>query len=143
MKKIKCLSVILICVGLISSCSQTKSKSADIATGMCSCFNMLKDSMPAEAMKVFELTAVADKPQETFDTEMKKLKPDVVLKVNAALMSTTKASSPVNTCIKELDKKYKTNETDQQAMALKMIDELKDKKGCEIMMALLRMNLKK
>jgi hypothetical protein len=143
MKKSKYLFVLLICVGLMSSCSQTASKSEDIAIGMCGCFNMLKDSMPTEAVTVFELAAVADKPQETFDVEMQKLKPDVALKVNTALMSTTKVGSMVNKCIQELDKRYKTKEIHQQTMAQKMIDIWKDKKGCEILLALLLMNLKK
>jgi hypothetical protein len=135
--------VLLTAAAVIAGCLSGDSKNKDIATDMCGCFNMLKDSLPPEAVKVFEKAAVAEKPQETFTAEMQKLKPAIALKVNAALLSTAKAGSAVNDCIKELDKKYKTNETDQQAMAQKMIDALKDKKGCEIMLALLLMNQKK
>ena len=63
-------------------------------------------------------------------------------KENAALMATSRPGSKVNDCLKELDKKYKTPTNDQQAMTQKMIDALKDKKGCEIMQALMRMNQK-
>lgn len=135
--------VLLTAAAVVAGCLSGESKTSDIATDMCGCFNMLKDSLPPEGIKVFEKAAIAEKPQETFTAEMQKLKPAIALKVNAALLSTAKTGSAVNDCIKELDKKYKTNETDQQAMSQKMIDALKDKKGCEIMLALLRMNLKK
>jgi hypothetical protein len=135
--------VLLTAAAVVAGCLSGESKTSDIATGMCGCFNMLKDSLPPEGIKVFEKAAVAEKPQETFAAEMQKLTPAIALKVNAALLSTAKTGSAVNDCIKELDKKYKTNETNQQAMAQKMIDALKDKKGCEIMLALLRMNQKK
>jgi hypothetical protein len=135
--------VLLTAAAVVAGCLSGESKTSDIATDMCGCFNMLKDSLPPEGIKVFEKAAIAEKPQETFTAEMQKLEPAIALKVNAALLSTAKTGSAVNDCIKELDKKYKTNETDQQAMAQKMIDALKDKKGCEIMLALLRMNLKR
>lgn len=135
--------VLFTAAAVVAGCLSGESKTSDIATDMCGCFNMLKDSLPAGGIPVFEKAAASDKPQETFAAEMQKLKPDMVLKVNAALMSTAKTGSPINNCIKELDKKYKTTETNQQAMSQKMIDALKGKKGCEIMIALLRMNLKK
>jgi hypothetical protein len=135
--------VLFTAAAVIAGCLSGESKTSDIATDMCGCFNMLKDSLPADGVMVFEKAAAADKPQETFTTEMQKLKPEVALKVNAALMATAKKGSAVNDCIKALDKKYKTTETNQQAMAQKMIDALKDKKGCEIMLALLRMNQNK
>lgn len=128
---------------VVMGCLSGEPKTTDIATDMCGCFNMLKDSLPAEGVQVFEKAAASANAQETFTKEMQQLKPEVALKVNAALMSTAKPGSAINDCIKALDKKYKTNETDQQAMAQKMIDALKDKKGCEIMMALMLMNKKK
>ncbi|MFM2327852.1 MAG: hypothetical protein RIR31_2054 [Bacteroidota bacterium] len=135
--------VLFTAAAVTAGCLSGESKTSDIATDMCGCFNMLKDSLPADGIIVFEKAAASDKPQETFTAEMQKLKPEVALKVNAALMATAKPGSAINGCIKALDKKYKTSETNQQAMAQKMIDALKDKKGCDIMMALLRMNLKK
>jgi ABC-type phosphate/phosphonate transport system substrate-binding protein len=141
--KIRWLFVLLIAAGLISGCNTGESKTRDIATDMCGCFNLLKDSLPAEGIKVFEKAAASAAPQETFTAEMKSIPAAIAQKVNAALMSTAKNGSPVSDCLKELDKKYKTPTNDQQALAQKMIDELKDKKGCEIMMALMRMNLKK
>lgn len=135
--------VLFTAVAVTAGCLSGESKTSDIATDMCGCFNMIKDSLPADGVIVFEKAAASDKPQEIFTAEMKKLKPEVALKVNAALMSTAKTGSPISNCIKSLDKKYKTSETNQQAMAQKMIDALKDKKDCDIMLALLRMNLKK
>jgi hypothetical protein len=58
-------------------------------------------------------------------------------------MSTAKPGSPINNCLKELDKKYKLPSNKEQEVAQKMIAALKDKKGCDIMLALMRMNLKK
>jgi hypothetical protein len=139
----KWVFTITIAIGIISSCNSGKSKTNDIATDMCGCFNMLKDSLPAEGLKVFEKTASSSNPQETFTKEMKNLNPSVAQKINSSLMSTAKPGSAINNCLKELDKKYKTNQTNQQEMAKKMIDDLKDTKGCDIMLALMRMNLKK
>jgi hypothetical protein len=136
------LLVILTAAAVVAGCLSGESKTADIANDMCGCFNMLKDSLPPEGIKVFEKAAVSEKPQEVFTAEMQKLKPETVLKVNAVLMLTAKAGSPINDCIKSMDKKYKTGETDQQMMVQKMISEVKDKKGCEIMLVLLRMSQK-
>jgi ABC-type phosphate/phosphonate transport system substrate-binding protein len=141
--KIKLLFIVFITCGLIGGCNTAESKTPDIATDMCGCFNLLKDSLPAEGIKVFEKAATSATPQETFTTEMKSIPVEIAQKVNAALMSTAKDGSPVNDCLKEIDKKYKTPTNDEQVMAQKMVDALKDKKGCEIMLALMRMNLKK
>ncbi len=136
------ITIVFFGVLLMAGCKSSGSDSA-IATDMCGCFNMLKDSLPAEAISVFEKAAVAGKPQETFEKEMRNLKPEIAMKVGAALMSTAKAGSPISNCLKELDVKYKTTTNDQQAMAKRMIEALKDKKDCDIMMALMRMNLKR
>ena len=135
--------VIVIAASLIIGGCRSKGSDAEIATDMCGCFNMLKDSLPADAIIVFEKAAVADKPQETFAKEMQNLDPETERKVNAALMSTAKPGSPISNCLKKLDEKYRSPSNDQQEMANKMIAALKDKKGCDIMLALMRMNLKK
>jgi hypothetical protein len=136
------LLVLLTAAAVVAGCLSGESKNKDIANDMCGCFNMLKDSLPPEGISAFEKAAVSEKPQETFTAEMQKLKPQIAMKVNAALMLTAKAGSPINNCIKSMDTKYKTGETDQQAMVQKMINEVKDKKGCEIMLVLLRMSQK-
>ena len=128
-------------ISWISSCRSSNADSA-IAADMCSCFNMLKDSMPADGLKVFEKAASAENAQETLSREMSKLPAATAQKVNAALLATAKPGSGVNDCLKVLDKKYKTPTNDQQAMTQRMIDALKDQKGCEIMLALMRMNQK-
>jgi hypothetical protein len=120
--------VLFTAAAVIVGCISGESKTTDIATDMCGCFNMLKDSLPADGIIVFEKAAASDKPQEIFTAEMQKLKSEVTIKVNAALMLTAKTDSPINNCIKSLNKKYKTTETSQQAMAQKMIDALKNKK---------------
>lgn len=140
---LKWIFIMLSAVVLIMGCDSAKSKTKNIANDMCGCFNMLKDSLPADGIKVFEKAAASNNPNETFTKEMQNLEPQTAQKVNAALMATAKSGSAINNCLKELDKKYKTNETNQQEMAKKMIDELKDNKGCDIMLALMRMNLKK
>ncbi len=132
--------VLFTAAAVIAGCLSGESKTSDIATDMCGCFNMLKDSLPAEGIIVFEKAAASDKPKETFNTEMQKLTPGMIVKVNAALLSTAKTGSPINNCIKALDTKYKTTEKNQQEMTQKILDAVKGKKGCEIMIALLRMN---
>jgi hypothetical protein len=141
MKK-TCLLMLIAAILVMASCRPGGSDS-EIATDMCGCFNMIKDSLPKEAMGVFEKAAAANKPQETFGAEMQKLDPESVQKINAALMSTARPGSPINDCLKELDKKYKSPSNKEQEVAQKMIAALKDKKGCDIMIALMRMNLKK
>ena len=137
-----CLFMLIPLTLFIGSCKSGGSDS-EIATDMCGCFNMLKDSMPKEAIVVFEKAAVSEKPQETFGAEIQKLDPESAQKVTAALMGTAKEGSPINNCMKELDKKYKTPASSDQEAAKRMVAALKDKKGCEIMMALMQMNLKK
>lgn len=137
-----CLFMLIPLTLFIGSCKSGGSDS-EIATDMCGCFNMLKDSMPKEAIVVFEKAAVSEKPQETFGAEIQKLDPESAQKVTAALMGTAKEGSPINNCMKELDKKYKTPASSDQEAAKRMVAALKDKKGCDIMLALMRMNLKK
>lgn len=115
----------------------------EIATDMCGCFNMLKTSIPADALQVFDKAAVSATPKETFTEEIQKLAPETAKKITDALMSTAQTGSPISDCLNNLDKKYKTTEKDQQAMTQRMVDALKDKKDCNIMLALMRMNLKK
>lgn len=134
--------IILFFAGVLGAGCKSGNSNA-IAGEMCNCFNTLKDSLPPEAVKIFEEAATAANPEETFKTEMAKLTLEQAVHVNNALRSTAKPGSPANNCIKELDRKYQTTAANRQEMAQKMIDEIKDKKGCDIMMALLRMNLKK
>jgi hypothetical protein len=134
---------LLLAVTLFMGACKSGGSDAEIATDMCGCFNMLKDSMPKEAIVVFDKAAVSDKPQETFGAEMQKLDPETAQKVSAALMGTAKEGSAINNCLKELDKKYKTAASSDQEAAKRMVAALKDKKGCDIMLALMRMSLKK
>jgi translation elongation factor EF-4 len=137
-----CLFLLAAAALFMGSCKSSGSD-AEIATGMCGCFNMLKDSLPPEAIGVFQKAAAAENPQEVFTKELQNLDPSIALKVNAALMSTAKTGSPINDCLKELDKKFKSPSSDEQEVAKKMVAALKDKKDCDIMLALMRMSLKK
>ena len=122
-----------------------KSSSSDevIAKDMCGCFNMIKDSLPGDAITVFSKAATAADPKETYTKEIQKLNPETTKKLVAALMLTTKAGSPISNCLNEMDKKYKTTEKDELVMAQRMVDALKNNKDCDIMLSLMRMNLKK
>lgn len=137
-----CLFMLMAAAFFMGSCKSSDSD-AELATGMCGCFNMIKDSLPAPAIVVFQKAAAAENPQEVFTKELQSMDPSIALKVNAALMSTAKTGSPINDCLKDLDKKFKTPSNDQQEVAKKMIAALKDNKDCDIMLALMRMNLKK
>ncbi|MFM6925912.1 MAG: hypothetical protein ACKOU7_10465 [Ferruginibacter sp.] len=141
MKRTSLLMLIAV-TSFIGSCRSSGSDT-EIATGMCGCFNMLKDSLPPEAIGVFQKAAAAENPQDVYTKELQNLDPSIVLKINAALMSTAKTGSPVNDCLKDLDKKFKSPSNNQQEVAKKMIAALKEKKDCDIMLALMRMNLKK
>jgi hypothetical protein len=140
--KSTCLFTLLAVTLFMGSCKSGGSD-AEIAKDMCGCFNMLKDSLPKGALVVFEKAAVAEQPQEAFRAEIQKLDPENAQKVTAALMGTAKEGSPISNCLKELDKKYKTSASNDQEAAKRMVAALKDKKDCDIMLALMRMNLKK
>lgn len=133
----------LVAVTLFTVSCKSGGTDKEIATDMCGCFNMLKDSLSPAAIAVFEKTAAAEKPQEVFQEEIQKLDPEAQQKVTSVLMGTARAGSPINDCLKELDKKYKSPTNDQQEAARRMVAALKDQKGCDIMLALMRMNLKK
>ncbi len=136
------LFIAIVATGFIGGC-KSGGTDKEIATDMCGCFNMLKKEMPPDALKVFEIAAVSATPQETFSKEIANLDPETATKVTAALMSTANEGSPINDCLKGLDKKYKTTTSDQQAVAKRMVDALKDTKGCDIMLTLMRMSAKK
>jgi hypothetical protein len=142
MKKIK-FFILMFAILVFAACKSDADKDKNMANGMCDCFNLLKDSIPAEGMKVFEKAAVSAKPEQTFKDEMQNLPAEVAAKVNATLMLTGKPGSAINNCLKELDKKYKTAITDKDATAKKLTLAVKDRQGCDMMLALLRMNEKK
>lgn len=137
------LFIVFFAAAITGGCTSSGSRNAAIAEDMCGCFNRLKDSLPPEGMRVFEKTAASATPQETFEGEMKALPAEAAEKLKAALLLTAKPGSAINNCIKDLDKKHKTTVTSQQDMTQKMIDAVSGKTGCEIMLALLRMNVKK
>lgn len=133
----------LVAAALFAGSCKSGGSDTEIATDMCGCFNMLKDSLPPATISVFEKAAAAENPKEVFQQEIQKLDPAAAQKVTAALMGTGKPGSPINDCLKELDKKYKSPTNNEQEAAKRMVAALKDKKGCDIMLALMRMNLKK
>lgn len=137
-----CLFMIIAIALMMAACKSGGSDEA-IATDMCGCFNMLKDSMPKEAMVVFEKSAVSDNAKETFEAEVKKLDPETAMKVSMALMGTAKEESGINNCLKKIDEKYKATVTSDQEAAKRMVVALKDKKSCDIMLALMKMSEKK
>jgi hypothetical protein len=133
----------MLAVTLFMGACKSGGSDTEIATDMCGCFNMIKDSMPKEAMVAFEKAAVADNPKEIFGAEMQKLDPETAMKVSAALMGTGRPGTPINDCLKKIDEKYKASVQSDEEAAKRMVAALKDKKGCDIMLALMRMNLKK
>jgi hypothetical protein len=138
------LFVALFITVLFTACKSKEDNSNQIATDMCGCFNKLKDSLPPESIEVFKKAAAAENAYTTFTKEIQGLPVEVALKVNAALLSTGKKGSSVNMCLEELDKKYKnTYEKNDTTAMRKMLNALKDKTGCDISIALLRINLDK
>jgi hypothetical protein len=138
MKKLLPLSFIV----LLAACKGSSDYSA-AANDMCGCFNQLKDSLPADALKVFEKAAVADVAKTAYEEGLKKLSPDDIQKTMTALMSTAKPGSPITDCLNSLDKKYNTKGISEQQAAEKMVEALKGKTGCEIMQTLMRMQVEK
>jgi hypothetical protein len=133
----------MIAVTALMGACKSGGSDAEIATDMCGCFNMIKDSMPKEAMVVFEKTAVAENAKETYTAEIQKLDPETAMKLTTALTGTSKPGSPISECLKKIDEKYKTSAKNDEEAVKRMVAALKDKKGCDIMLALMRMNQKK
>ncbi len=77
-----CLFMLIAAVLFMGSCKSGGSD-AEIGTDMCSCFNMRKDSLPKEAIGVFEKAAAAEKPQGTLGGEIQQLDPETAQKVTA------------------------------------------------------------
>lgn len=127
---------------VVAACNSGKDKYPEMAKSMCDCFNKVKDSIPPSAMKVFEKAAVAPSAKEAYESGVKELAPEDVQKMMNALLLVSKPGSAVSDCLKEMDNKYKTTGTQQEATA-KMVDALKGTTGCELMMTMMRMQVEK
>lgn len=114
-----------------------------MATEMCGCFNTIKDSIPAEAMAVFNEAAAAPVAGEVYRNGLAKLSPEVATKLNNALLSFTKPGSAGNDCLENMDKKYKTVGEDKNEVTRKMIDAIQNNKECALMTALMKMEMEK
>ena len=127
---------------LFAACKSGKDKYPEMAQSMCNCFNKVKDSLPPSAMKLFEKAAVATSAKETYESGAKEMAPEDLQKMMTALLLVSKPGSAVSDCLKEMDNKYKTAGTQQEATA-KMVEALKGSTGCEIMLTLMRMQVEK
>jgi hypothetical protein len=127
---------------VITACNSGKDKYPEMAQSMCDCFNKVKDSMPPSAMKLFEKAAVAPSAKEAYESGAKELAPEDLQKMMNALLQVSKPGSAVSDCLKEMDEKYKTADTQQEATR-KMVDALKGTTGCELMMTMMRMQVEK
>ncbi len=139
MKKIVAIPAILL---LLSACNSGKDKYSEMANSMCDCFNKVKDSLPPSAMKLFEKAAVAPSAKEAYEAGAKELAPEDLQKMMNALLLVSKPGSPISECLAAMDKKYKTTDTQQEATK-KMVDALKGKTGCELMLTMMRMQVEK
>lgn len=112
---------------------------------MCGCFNKINDSLPAEAIRVFNEVAAAPNAGETYMNAIKKLPEPVLLKMNGALMMVAKPGTAIKTCLEEMDKKYKSIGGDKVDITRKMVTILQKRKDseCNLMLALMRMELEK
>jgi len=142
-KLVNAYSLLFIAACSVVACKSEKNKTDEMASAMCNCFTKLNDSIPAEAMGVFVKLSTVEKVSDSYTTEIGKLGPDVLEKLNRALMSTSTPGSPVKNCLEEMDKKYKTVGGQEGEMNRKMADALKGKAGCEMMVTLMRMQAEK
>lgn len=130
---------------VLASCSSSSNKMEQMTNDMCGCFNKIRDSLPADALKLFHEASTAPKAWETYLAGVKELPEASFNQMNSALMLVTKPGSAVKTCLEEMDKKYKSIGGDKTEITRKMVELLeKDKEGDhDIMLALLRMELEK
>jgi hypothetical protein len=138
MKKTSSITAIIIVV--LAACKSGPNY-GDIAADMCNCFNKVKDSIPAAALPVFEKTATAADVKKAYQEELAKLPSDVLMKVTNALLSTNKPGSAFTDCLEQVDKKHKVVGKSQKEATQKIVDAVKGKSGCELMTALLRMQV--
>ncbi len=127
---------------VIAACNSGKDKYPEMAQSMCDCFNKIKDSLPPSAMKLFEKAAVAPSAKETYESGAKELSPEDLQRMMSALLQVSKPGSAVSDCLSEMDKKYKTADSQQEATR-KMVDALKGSTGCELMVTMMRMQVEK
>lgn len=139
MKKIVALlSLVLV----IAACNSGKDKYPEMAQSMCDCFNKVKDSLPPSAIKLFEKAAVAPSAKEAYESGAKELAPEDLQRMMSALLLVSKPGSAVSDCLKAMDDKYKTTDSQQEATK-KMVDALKGSTGCELMVTMMRMQVEK
>lgn len=62
---------------------------------MCGCCNMLKSSLPPDALQFFDKAAVSATPKETFTEEVQKLDPETGKKITESLLSTAQTGSSI------------------------------------------------
>ena len=136
-------SLLFIAVCVFVACKSEGNKTDEMASAMCNCFSKLNDSIPEEAKAVFVKLAAAEKVKDSYTEEMKKLGADVLEKLNRALMTVSVTGSPVQVCMEEMDKKYKTVGGPEGEMNRKMANALKGKAGCEMVVTLMRMQAEK
>ena len=130
---------------LLACSSSSSGKVEKMTNEMCGCFNKINDSLPAEAIRVFNEVADAPNAGETYMNAIKKLPEPVLLKMNGALMMVAKPGTAIKTCLEEMDKKYKSIGGDKVDITRKMVTILQKRKDneCNLMLALMRMELEK
>ncbi len=130
---------------LVSCSSSSSGKIDEMTNEMCGCFNKINDSLPAEAIKLFNDAAVAANAGETYMAGIKQLPEATLTQMNAALMQVAKPGTEAKTCLEEMDKKHKSIGGDKVEVTRKMVESLKKRKDseCNLMLALMRIELEK
>lgn len=140
MKKIFLSASVLV---FVTACTQKGKDYNQMAVEMCGCFNKLKDSIPAEAMTVFNEAAAAPQAGEAYRNGVAKLPAELVIKLNNALLSFSKPGSGTKECLENMDKKYKAIGGEKNEVTQKLIEALKGNKDCTLMITMMRMEQEK
>ncbi len=114
------------------------------ANDMCQCFNGIKDSLNPTSIAIFSRVAKADNAGEAYAAEIAKLDMADVQRLNKALMMAGTPGTKVYECLQGLDQRHKGVMPKTEAEATeKILAAMAGKDGCEIMVALLRMQAEK
>ena len=127
------------------ACDNAKQQAPAMAQDFCNCFSPVTTNLSPEAKNLIVKASDSPNNQQAMLDELNKLNDEQKNKVSQELLVFREMQNPnstVNNCIKGVEDKYKNAyTTDKEGFMKKIIDELEDKKGCEVTASLMKFGL--
>ncbi len=145
MRKLVTPVCLILLVGIIA-CNTAENKVPQMADDFCGCFRTLEDSLSAEAKQLLTKASTASDPDTAMSNAMLGMSDEKKVSLGMEMMSFQSVqdpNSPISKCMKEIEKKYKSERTtDKKKFGAKLIRELESKKGCEVTTAIMKLGFK-